>query len=130
MQPTPVDYPDPVLKRIDIAATPDAVWRALTDPALAQRWMSDEPLQLDTDRRVGGAIKIGVLHGSLRFANTGRVRAFEPPRRLEHTFHSSLSRPALPDTPEHHVVFRFELEPAGVGTQLRLSLSNFSDYTV
>lgn len=131
MQPTPADYPDPVLKRIDIAAPPDAVWRALTDPALAPRWMSDEPLRLDTDWRVGGPIEIsGVLHGSLHFVNTGRVRAFEPPRLLEYTFYSSLSRRALPDTPEHHVVFRFELEPAGAGTQLRLSLSNLSDYAV
>lgn len=131
MQATPADYPDPIVKRIDIAAPPSAVWRALTDPGLAPRWMSDEPLQLDTDWRVDGPIRIaGTLHGRLRFVNTGRVRAFAPPRVLEYTHYSSLSRRALPDAPEHHAVFRFELEPAGAGTQLRLTLSNLSDYAV
>lgn len=131
MPATPADYPDPVVKRIDIAAAPPAVWRALTDPALALRWMSDEPLTIDTGWRVGGPIRVsGTLHGRLRFANTGHVRAFDPPRRLEYTHYSSLSRRALPDTPEHHAVFAFELEPDGAGTRLRLSLSNLSDYAV
>jgi len=131
MPATPTDYPDPVVKRIDIAAPPAAVWRALTDPALAPRWMSDEPLRIDTDWRIGGPIRVsGILHGHLRFDNTGRVLAFDPPRRLEYTHYSSLSRRVRPDTPEHHVVFAFELEPDGAGTRLRLSLSHLCDYAV
>lgn len=131
MQPTPADFPDPIVKRIDIAASPEAVWRMLTDRELAPAWMSDEPLRVDTDWSVGGPIRVsGVLHGRLRFVNTGRVRAFEPARLLEYTHYSSLSRRALPDAPEHHAVFRFELEPAAAGTQLRLVLSNLSDYAV
>ncbi|WP_168356323.1 SRPBCC family protein [Lysobacter enzymogenes] len=128
---TPTDYPDPVVKHLWIAAPPAAVWRALTDPALAPRWMSDEPLTIDTDWRIGGPIRIGgTLHGRLRFVNTGHVRAFDPPRRLEYTHYSSLSRRALPDTPEHHAVFAFELEPDGAGTRMRLTLRNLSHYAV
>lgn len=131
IQSTPADYPDPVFKRIDIAAAPAVVWRTLTDPMRAARWMSDEPLSLDTDWRVGRPIRIsGVLHGRLRFANTGVVRAFEPPRLLEYTHYSSLSRRARPGAPERHAVLRFELAPDGAGTRVQLRLGELADYAI
>lgn len=126
-----IAFPDRVTKRIAIASPPTMVWRALTDPARAVRWMSDEPLELDTDWAVGGPIVLrGVLHGRLRFKNSGRIQAFEPARVLEYTHWSSLSRRVLPDVPENHVVIRLELHGTQTGTDVELTLSRLGNYAV
>lgn len=124
-------FPDRVLKRIAIASPAAVVWRALTDPLVAVRWMSDEPLELETDWTVGSPIVLrGVLHGRLRFKNSGRVQAFEPERVLEYTHWNSLSRRVLPDIPENHVVIRLELRATQAGTDVELTLSRLSNYAV
>lgn len=124
-------FPDRVIKRMEIATPPAMVWRALTDPLRAVRWMSDEPLELDTDWTVGGPIVLrGVVHGRLRFKNSGRIQAFEPTRLLEYTHWSSLSRRVLPDVPENHVVIRIELLATQAGTDVALTLSRLGNYAV
>ncbi|MGO4262857.1 SRPBCC family protein [Lysobacter sp. TAB13] len=124
-------YPDQVIKHIRIDAPPSKVWRALTVPSEAVAWMSDEPLELITDWIVGAPILIrGILHGRLRFENSGRVEAFEPERVLQYSHWSSLSRRVLPDLAHNHVVIRFELQASGAGTDLRLTLSNLGSYAV
>lgn len=124
-------FHDRVIKHVQIAASPATVWRALTDPSRAVRWMSDEPLELDTDWTVGSPIVLrGVLHGRLRFKNSGQIQAFEPLRLLEYTQWSSLSRRVLPDTPENHAVIRLELRGSEAGTDVELTLSRLADYAV
>lgn len=124
-------FPDRVTKRIEIAAPPTVVWHALTDPAHAVRWMSDEPLELDTTWIVGDPIVLrGVLHGRLRFRNSGRIQAFQPESVLEYTHWSSLSRRVLPDAPENHVVIRLELQETAVGTAVELTLHQLASYAV
>lgn len=124
-------YPDQVIKHIRIDASPSKVWRALTVPSEAVAWMSDEPLELITDWIVGAPILIrGILHGRLRFQNSGRVEAFEPERVLQYSHWSSLSRRVLPDLAHNHVVIRLELQPSDAGTDLRLRLSNLTSYAV
>lgn len=118
-------------KSICIDAPPEVVWRALTDPASVAAWTSDEPLTVETDWRIGGPIVFrGVLHGRLRFENRGTVHAFEPPRVLEYSHYSSLSRRAFPDTPAHHARLGFRLSPAPRGTRVDLALRNLHDESV
>lgn len=125
------DYPDSIAKSIEIEASPATVWRALTDPLRMPLWMSDEPLTVEADWAPGGAVvSRGVLHGRLRFENRGTVRVFEPERVLEYSHWNSLSRRVLPDRPEHHVLQRFALRPAGAGTRLDLELRNLGNYAV
>jgi uncharacterized protein YndB with AHSA1/START domain len=124
-------YPDQVTKHIRIDAQPSKVWRALTVPSEAVAWMSDEPLELVTDWIVGAPILVrGILHGRLRFENSGRVQVFEPERVLQYSHWSSLSRRVLPDLAHNHVVIRVELQPSDAGTDLRLTLSNLASYAV
>ncbi|MGO1002190.1 SRPBCC family protein [Lysobacter sp. CA196] len=128
---TEQSFPDPVTKTVQIQAEPATVWQALTEPARMAAWMSEEPLDVVTDWVVGGPILIrGVLHGRLRFENSGIVRAFETERALEYTHWSSLSRRALADAPENHVSIGLRLHPSGDGTRLDLSLSNLGHYAV
>lgn len=125
------DYPQRVEKSILIQASPIEVWAALTEaPALAA-WMSDEAFAVETDWTLGGPVVFrGLLHGRLRFENRGVVQAFEPPRLLQYTHWSSLSRRVFPDALEHHVVLRFELSPSDGGTRVDLALSNLGNYAV
>lgn len=125
------DCPQRVEKSILIQASPIEVWAALTEaPALAA-WMSDEAFAVETDWTLGGPVVFrGLLHGRLRFENRGVVQVFAPPRLLQYTHWSSLSRRVFPDLLEHHVVLRFELTPSGDGTRVDLVLSNLGNYAV
>ncbi|ALN64165.1 hypothetical protein GLA29479_3310 [Lysobacter antibioticus] len=124
-------FPDPVTKSIDIQAAPTTVWQALTDPVRMPAWMSEEPLEVVTDWAIGSPIVIrGVLHGRLRFENSGIVRVFEAGRALEYSHWSSLSRRALADAPENHVGIALRLHPSDHGTRLGLRLSNLGHYAV
>ena len=119
------------LKLIHIDASPAQVWRALTDARSVVSWMSAEALSMETSWQVGSPIVFrGVLHGRLRFENTGTVQAFEPERLLRYTHWSSLSRRALDDVPRNHVTLTFSLSPDGNGTRLQLLLGNMHDTAV
>lgn len=120
-----------IIQSIDIDVSPDALWRALTEPAQVAAWMSDDEFALDTAWEIGGPIAFrGRLHGKIPFENIGTVLAFDPPRVLRYTHCSSLSRRAFADTPEHRVTIAFALAPAPAGTTLTLALDNLFDEAV
>lgn len=123
---------DGLIKAVHIDATPEKVWHALTDAECIALWTSNEELSVATDWEVGGPIVFrGTLHGGkLRFENKGVVHAFESGRLIEYSHWSSLSRRAIPDSPENHVSIRFTLLPAAGGTQLELALGNLFDPAV
>lgn len=125
------DIPAEVTRSVEIDAAPAEVWRALTDPPSIRAWISDDDIQVTTRWEVGGPILLrGNLHGEIPFENRGTVQAFEPERILQYSHWSTLSRHALSDAPENHVIFRFTLTPSGSGTRLDLTLSNLVDYAV
>ncbi|MDI1446304.1 SRPBCC domain-containing protein [Polyangium sp. 6x1] len=124
--------PDEVTKSIEINASPADVWRALTDPPSIRAWVSDDDeIEVTTSWKVGDPILFrGKLHGKIPFENRGTVRAFEPERVLRYSHWSTLSKRAIPDVPEKHVLLEFVLTPSGSGTKLSLSLRNLIDYAV
>ena len=84
-------------------APPEAVWRALTEPAELAGWMAEATI----DARVGGRLELNFADGSI----SGAITAFEPLRVLAYSWHEQ-------DSGGSHV--RFELEPDGAGTRLTL----------
>ena len=127
------DLSGQLIKTVHINTAPEKVWHALTDVGCIASWTSDEELTVTTHWEVGGPIVFrGTLHGGkLRFENKGVVHAFEPQRLIQYSHWSSLSRRAIPDSPENHVSIRFTLLPADDGTtQLELALGNLSDAAV
>jgi uncharacterized protein YndB with AHSA1/START domain len=92
--------------KVDIEATPDRVWAALTDPAQIRKFMMGS--QVETDWRVGSPITwTGEFEGR-KYEDRGKILEFEPGRRLAMTHFSPLS--GAEDKPENHHTVVYELE--------------------
>lgn len=112
-----------------IAASPAAVWEALTHIEHMKRWMGEPEMRIDviTEWTVGGPILITGFH-HMQFENKGTVLAFEPLRLLRYSHLDSISR--LPDKPENHSILEFRLEPREDSTLLTVMLSGFPTETI
>jgi uncharacterized protein YndB with AHSA1/START domain len=105
------------------AASPEAVYRAHTDPEIIRKWMLGPdgwtmPVCV-SDARPGGQIRYewsdGKGHG---FHLTGEYLALEPFTRIVH-----VERMFLPDpTPDSHAETRFEEDGAGTLMTIRITL--------
>jgi uncharacterized protein YndB with AHSA1/START domain len=71
-----------IFEVIYIRTTAEAVWRALTDPDVTQRYWFDT--RIVSDWRVGSTIRY-LRHGELTDEHV--VLSCDPPHRLSHTFH-------------------------------------------
>ena len=104
------------------AASPEAVYRAHTEPSIIQKWLLGPdgwtmPVCL-SDPRGGGKIRYEWADGKGNgFYLTGEYVALEPFRRIVH-----VERMHLPDpTPENHVETTFE--PDGNGTLMTMRMT-------
>jgi uncharacterized protein YndB with AHSA1/START domain len=94
------------VSRIDIRATPEAIWRALTDPALTVRYHGGA---FESDWVPGSPFR-SVVDG--RTDVEGELLEVDPPRRLVHTFRARWSEATMAD-PVSRVTW--EIEPTGPG---------------
>lgn len=106
-------------------ASPEAVYRAHTDPALVQKWMLGPdgwtmPV-CQTEMRPGGKIRYEWANGDGRgFHLTGEFIELTPFSRIVH-----VERMHLPDpTPDNHVVTTFEADGTGTLMTMRMTLPN------
>jgi len=88
-----------------INASPERVFRALTEPAELERWFVHKA---EVDLRPGGAIR---LEWAPDAVETGTILVLEPPHRLSYSWH------ALEPSP---TTITFELSAENGGTRLRL----------
>ena len=105
------------------AASPEAVYRAHTEPALIQQWLLGPdgwtmPVCIN-EARPGGKIRFEWTNGKGGgFYQTGEYLEVEPNRRLVH-----VARMYLPDpTPDNHVETRFEPDGGG-GTLMTMRMT-------
>ena len=96
---------------IDIEASPERVWRALTEPNLVSRYMHGTELR--TDWTEGGPITWSGEWQGKPYEDKGRVMRFEPHGWYRWTHWSLLT--GDPDTPEnyHHVTYELSLMRLG-----------------
>jgi uncharacterized protein YndB with AHSA1/START domain len=104
----------------DVAAAPERVWRALTDPAEIREYMFGA--EVVTDWVVGGPIVWRGEYEGRAYEDKGQVVAYEPPRLLQVTHFSPLT--GQPDVPENYHNVTYRLEPSGDGTHLALTQDN------
>jgi uncharacterized protein YndB with AHSA1/START domain len=105
------------------AASPEAVFRAHTEPKLIQKWMLGPdgwtmPVCL-CDARPGGKIRYEWANGKGgSFYITGAFIALEPFSRIVH-----VERMHLPDpTPDNHIETRFDADRTGTLMTMRMTL--------
>jgi uncharacterized protein YndB with AHSA1/START domain len=106
------------------AASPEAVYRAHTDPALVQRWLlGPEGWTMPVcqiDPRPGGSFRYEWSNAAKNqgFHITGEFLALEPHNRIVH-----VERMFLPDrTPDNHVETRFDADGTGTLMTMRMTL--------
>jgi uncharacterized protein YndB with AHSA1/START domain/DNA-binding transcriptional ArsR family regulator len=101
-----------------IRATPEEVWRALTDSELTRRYYYDNSVESDWTR--GSRLVYRNPDGTE--AITGEVLEADAPRRLVHTFF-------FPGTDESPSRCTWTIEPRGVATLLTLTHDDFDGET-
>jgi len=102
---------------VEIAATPEAVFRALTDPEELPRWWGSAELyqthDWTLDLRPGGRWSCQARSAEGTGEVRGEVLAVEPPRLLEYTWEPSWEQ-------YKQSVVRYTLEKVPGGTRLSL----------
>jgi len=94
--------------RIEIRATPEQVWTAITRPEFTARYFHGSRITITAERRLSLA-----PDGSVR--GDAAVEVFDPPRRLVHAWRG-LYDPAQAAEPESRVSWEIEPPAAGVCT--------------
>lgn len=104
-------------------ASPEAVYRAHTDPALIQKWLLGPdgwtmPVCIN-EARPGGRIRYEWSDGKGNgFYLTGEYIALEPFSRIQHVERMHLPEPC----PNNHVETRFEADGAGTLMTMRMTV--------
>lgn len=98
-----------------LAASPEAVWRAIIDPGLVAEYHL-APLR-ELELRPGGVISYGAKGEEMI---RGHVVEFEVNRRLVHTFRFGSSQPGTAKDPETTVSYLID----SVGTRTKLTLTH------
>lgn len=112
-----------VEKSVEIAASSQEVWRALTEPDRIRQWM--DGAQVESTWMPGSDITFtGTMPNfNRKYRDRGTVLAVEPGKRLQYSHWSQMSR--LPDLPQNRTIFTFTLEASGENTRLTLHQENF-----
>jgi uncharacterized protein YndB with AHSA1/START domain len=107
----------PITREVTVAAAPDVVWNALTEPGELAAWFGAEA---EIDLRVGGAVRFRWSDGTER---RGLVVDVDPPRRLAFRWRelrTSASGLAVADA----TVVAFTLETEDDGTRVTVTESS------
>ena len=104
----------------EIDATPEKVWRALTDPELIKKYMFGSEVR--TDWKPGSPITWQGEFEGRKYMDKGEIIAVEPGRRLEITHFSPLT--GQEDRPENYHRVSYALQQTAGGTSVRLTQDN------
>ena len=105
---------------IDIPASPERVWKALTDPAEVKTWMFGTDLV--TDWRVGSTITWKGEYQGNEYEDKGEVLTYDEPHVLAVSHFSPTT--GQDDRPENYHTVTFTLTPDRDGTHVALTQDN------
>ena len=125
---------DAVVSEIQISATPERVFKALTDARELGHWFGSPECPVKFwkfDARVGGRYSYEtekgsvVVNGVSEFKCHGEILEFDPPRLLAYTWTGNWH-----DDTSKRTVVRWELTPKSGGTHVRVTHSGLSTMPV
>jgi uncharacterized protein YndB with AHSA1/START domain len=114
---------DAVVSEIQIAAPPERVFEALVDPSQVLKWWGQKGIyvckEFQADLRVGGSWRSAGVDGRGNpFETSGKFVEISRPRILAYTWVASW-------TGDLETLVRWELQPSGEGTLVRIRHSGF-----
>ena len=107
-----------VEQSVQVNAAPEAVWRALTDPDVTEKYFFKS--RVKSDWRPGSAIEFRrTFLGVIPFVLRGVITQADPGRRLQYKLfhHRFFGEPG----PDEYSLVTDVLEPAGGGTRLSIT---------
>ena len=106
-----------------VGATPEQVWRALTDPAIVKEYFFGTTVT--SDWRVGSPITYAGEWEGKAYEDKGEVLEVDEPRRLVTSFFSPSSGKA--DVPENYQTVTYLIEETDGGTRVSVEQDNNAD---
>jgi uncharacterized protein YndB with AHSA1/START domain len=125
---------DVITAEIQIAAPPERIFQALTDPVQLQQWFTNPecPVKFwEFDARVDGAYRYTtapgdvVVNGIREFKCHGHVTEFDPPRVLAYTWFANWH-----DDQTARTVVRWQLTPREDGTHVKVTHSGLANLPI
>ena len=125
---------DAIISEIHIAAPPERVFQALTDPGELKRWFTNEscPVKIwEMDARLGGSYRYQTEKGTIvvnkvsDFECHGEILELDPPRLLVYSWVANWH-----DDKTRRTVVRWELTAKDRGTQVKVTHSGLAAETV
>jgi len=121
----PPDH-DVIVCEIDIAAPPERVFKALTDP---EEIMRRSPMldfyEMGSSRGGRWALEINCeqhpYHGVTRIRHEGEILEIDPPRLLVYSWFANFHK-----NPKHRSVVRWDLTPTKDGTHIKVTHSGLA----
>lgn len=111
---------------IEVDASPDSVWRALTTAETLGRSFFGS--KVETDWKPGSPIYFRGEWKGKQFEDKGKIRAFSPGKQLRFTHWSNLA--GLPDAPENYHIVTFDISPAASKSKVTVTQENETDKPV
>lgn len=109
--------------QIEIRASAQAVWDALTKPELVKQYLFGT--EMKADWRVGGKITYSGEWEGKHYVDKGEIKVLEPGRLLVSTYWSAFS--GLPDAPENYQTVSYRITPHGDSVLLEIIQDNVKD---
>jgi uncharacterized protein YndB with AHSA1/START domain len=125
---------DAVVSEIEIAAPPDRVFHALLDPKQVMQWWTGPECEIEAfsmEPKRGGRWRYDSKQGTLnvngitKFHCDGEVIEFDPPRVLAYSWIANWH-----DDNKARTLVRWDLEPRGQGTRVRVTHSGLANLPV
>src|SRR3954469_2742805 len=108
---------------VDIAASPAAVWRALTDPEQIRTYFMGDA-EIRTTWKVGDPITFHGEWNGQEFEDKGEIVTFAPERELAYSHFSPMM--GKPDEPENYHLVDITLDGDDGATTVTLEQSNLT----
>jgi uncharacterized protein YndB with AHSA1/START domain len=121
---------DAVVSQIQIAAPPERVFQALTDPKQVMRWWTSDVCQIDSfamEPKPGGHWRYDSKQGTLnvngvsKFHCEGEVLEYDPPRLLAYSWIANWH-----DDKSRRTIVRWELAAKSGGTHVKVTHSGLA----